>query len=384
MGYWYWRNLKNAWNLDHGTSDRFDLPERGMLSGLMLKIQNKNNLELVNVNLPYPMQKITFRIVANGNVEIVDIKGSHLQALNFWDRGMMPWDSVRVLDNEGNENYSFIPFGRELGDEKYGLDLSKFDAGVQFEETNTMNDTLYTENYSKLTVYGLFRKDPEAGLFGGGYLKKRQILNRTTTGATQHSVKLPTRNKIRQISLFSEMTQAAGLPTYGPFAVLNTLWLGLKSKEEYLLNSIPADQFARFIHHFYKRKPETKIRCRTGMSADKIIDTMIYEREDSLMSPNFGGTGYFVQFDTSAMYERFVKPTGYNASGSGVNVNIYLRSQGILYHGHIPLLMGDMMGDEEGWLDAEEEKDVYVEWSEGGSYGNIYVVLDELQKTYPV
>lgn len=383
MGYWYWRTLKNSWDLDHGTTQRFDLPDKGMISGLMIKLQNQNNLELVNANLPYPPQKITYRIVGNGNYEIIDIKGSHLQALNFWDIGSMPWDSVRVLDNEGNENYSIIPFGIKLGDMEHGLDLSKFPAGVQFEETNTMNDTLYTSGKSKLTVYGLFMKNPEPGLFSGGFLKKRQIQNRNTATETQYSVKLPTTNKIRQISVFTEPDQTLGVPDTGPFSVITNIWLGLKSREEYLLENIGASQFARFMHYFYNRKPETMITCRTGVSADKAIDTMIYERESSLMALHSGTVAKYALFDASAMYERFVKPSGFLSGGTTNNINIYLRSKGILYHGHIPLLMQDPLSPEKDWIDAEEQATMYVEWTEGGASGNIFLVLDELQKTYP-
>lgn len=383
MSYWYWRTLKNTWDLDHGTTQRFDLPDKGMLSGMMIKLQNKNNVELVNKNLPYPPQKITYRIVGNGNYEIVDIKGSHLQALNFWDIGSMPWDSVRVLDEGGNENYSIIPFGIKLGDLEHGLDLSKFPAGVQFEETNTMDDTLYTSGYSKLTVYGLFRKNPDPGLFSEGFLKKRQIQNRNTDTEAQYSVKLPTKNKIRQISIFTEPDQSSGVPSAMPFAVINNIWLGLKSREEYLLENISASQFARFMHYFYNRKPKTMITCRTGAAADKAIDTMIYEREDSQMTIHSGSVAKYAVFDASAMYERFVKPTGFNTGGGGTNVNIYVESQGILYHGHIPLLMQDPLSKEAEWLDAEEQASVHVEWKEGGTTGNIYLILDELQKTYP-
>ena len=383
MGYWYWRPLKTSWDLDHATTQRFELPDKGMLSALMLNLITVNATETCTYDDPYPHQRIGFRVVGNGNKVIVDVRGRQLQAINYWDTGKMPWDMNVVLSGASCNQYSFIPFGIKPGDPLHGLDLSKFASGVQFEETNTFSDSYYTAGSSKLNIQGLFYKDPPGDLFGGGFMKKRQVINKTAASETQVSVKLPTENKLRQINMFTEPSLSSNVPATGPFTNLTSIWLGVKSKEEYLLNNYNASQFARMIHQLYGRLPETKIRCRTGTASDKFIDTMIYERIDSMAVSSQGATDYGITLHNLMMWERIEKPNGYSAGGGGTNVNIYLKNQGILYHGHIPILLQDPESPEEDWLDAGELADVYVEFSEAASTGNIYIVLDELQKTYP-
>jgi len=385
MGYWYWRPLKTQWDLDHAVTQRFDLPERGYLSGLLLKLHVATVTVLTNLVDPYPMQKIDLRVVGNGNKEIIDLRGRQLQAMNYWDKGVMPWDTLTTLLGQGVNQYSFIPFGRYMGDKRYGLILDRFAAGVQFEESNTFSDTNYTAGSSKLDIYGMFRKDPEADMFNGGFLKKRQVLNKNTASEKQYSVKLPTDNKLRQINLFTEPDIGTDdfLPDTGPFSNLEYIWLGIKSKEEYILNKMSASQWARFIHQHYNRKPETKMWTLSGPSPGEVLDTMIYEREDSMVQVNQGEHDYNVVLNNLTMWERCEILHGYDKDGVGHGTNCYLRNTGICYHGHVPILMQDPMSAEEEWLDAKENKDVYVEFDESASTGNIYVVLDELQKTYP-
>jgi len=385
MSYWYWRALKTDMDIEHGVTQRFDLPEKGHLSALMMKLHVTSAADLNNYNDPYPMQRMDLRVVGNGNVELIDLRGRQLQALNYWDDGKMPMDFVFCTSGSGTDQYAYIPFGRYIGDPKYGLILGNFAAGVQVEESDTFSDSYYTSGSSKLTVYGLFRKNPEAGLFSGGFLRKRQVLNKDTASETQYAVKLPTRNKLRQISLFTEPDLGTDdyLPETGPFTNLNKVWLGIKSREEYLLDNLDVSLYARYIHQMYKREPYTSIFTETSAGTDRTVDTMIYERQDSMAISNYGATAYGVTLKNTTMWERIEIPYGWDADGTLTAVNCYLRSKGICYHGHVPMLMQHPLGDEEGWLDAYDLADVYIEFTEGASTGNIYVVLDELQKTYP-
>ena len=385
MAYWYWRPLKTDWVLAQATSDKFVLPEKGMLSALMIRLQSTLAAEISNYNNPYPMQRITLRVLGNGTKEIVDLRGRQLQAMNFWDTGEMPLDLLNVLIGSVIPQYAFIPFGRYIGDPRYGLDLSRFAAGVEFEETNTFQSTKYTANSDKLTVWGLFRKDPEAGLFEGGYLKKRQILNKDAKTETQYPVKLPTRNKLRQINMFTEpdLDASTYLPKTGPFTNLNNFWLGVKSREEYIYDNLSASYFARLMHQMYHRRPHTRIWCGAKGAADRVIDTMIYERTLSHVTPCGSATAYITGVLNTTMWERCEIPLVFTDAGAATSCNCYLSSNGILYHGHFPLLMQDPLSGEEDWLDAKAMADVYIEVTEAASLGNWYIVLDELQKTYP-
>jgi hypothetical protein len=73
-----------------------------------------------------------------------------------------------------------------------------------------------------------------------------------------------------------------------------------------------------------------------------------------------------------------------DTSGTGANRTGIIVSKGQALQGWLGLLMTDpVREDETSWLDAKALADVDVEFTEGNSAGNIYIVLDELEKTYP-
>jgi len=384
MGYWYWRPLKSSWVLDEGTTNRFSLPERGHLSGLYFRLKARNLTANYAKDNLYPLQNVTTRIVANGNVELVDLRGRQLKAMNYWDTGEMPKDNLIDTGASDMEEYGFIPFGRYLGDPEYGLILERFAAGVEFEDTNTFDTTYWTDTYQMYDIWGLFRKDPEAALFAKGFLKKRQILNKDTASETQYGVKLPTQNKLKQIHMFSEPDLSSNVPETGVFTNLDYIWLGVKSREEYILNNARARILARIMHHKYKRRPRTTVISDVNASEDNFLDTMIYERESSqltcLPTTDVARIAYEYRW---TFWERVCKLYQKDDTGTRQGGYVYADSVGICLNGDIPLLDIDPMAPEEDYLDAKEMADVYVEFTEGASTGNIYVVLDELQKTYP-
>lgn len=383
MSYWYWRNLKNAWAINEDTSNKFDLPERGHISALAIKLRSKNETYLTNYDDPFPVQRMTkLRLVGNGNFELVNVSGRQMHAINFWNTGVMPKEGLDEIDTAEMEQHLYVKFGRFLGDPLYGLILERFEAGIEFEETNNISTTYYQDGETKYTIYALMRKNPEADLFSGGYLRKRQIRDKDAASETQYAVKLPTKNKIRQIHMFSDPDISSGVLSTTIFTNLETIWLSIKSKEEYILDNIASTQWARIIHDFLGRRPVTEVRVYTAASG-AYHDTMIYEKRNSQaqnLMTNFGN----IVGDATTDLTRTQRLYSYNHDGSElISRYVLMRTAGICLHGNIPLLMLDPKCGERDWLDADLNKDVYVEFTEGASTGNVRIVLDELQKTYP-
>jgi len=383
MGYWYWRNLKKDWVIDENTTNRFDLPEKGHVSALLVKLRTQNETYLGTYDDPHPVQRVTkLRILGNGNFEIDNVSGRQMHAMNFWDKGVMSKEGLCEIDTAEQEQYLYIMFGRYLGDPRFGMILEKFAAGIQFEETNNISTTHYVNNETKYTVYALMRKNPEPGLFNGGFLRKRNIITKDAASETQYAVKLPTLNKLRQIHVFSEPTYASGVLSTTIFTLVQYLWLSILSKEEYIIDNIKTDAWARFIHDFLGRLAHTQKRIYT-QAGGGYHDTMIYEKRNSQaqnLMTNFGN----IVGDATTDLTRFQRIYSYNHDGSElISRYVLLDTFGICLHGDIPLLLVDPMSDEPEWLDAAASKDVYVEVTEGSSSGNWYIVLDELQKTYP-
>lgn len=380
--YWYWRTLKDLWTINEATTNKFDLPEKGHLSGLAIKLRETNEENIDTYDNPYPMQRTTLRIVGNGNVEIVDLRGRQLQAINFWESGEMPHDHLINWDANIVEQFAYIPFGRYLGDPDYGLILENFAAGVEFEETNTFSTTYYTDNSCIYRILGLFRKDPEPGLFGKGYFSKKQIKDKSCALESEWDLRLPTTNKLKQIHLFIEPALSSNLPVTVPYTQMSRIWLGILSKEEYMIQNERTEHFARVIHDWLGRKATTRV-FGFGTGGDCKIDTQIYERNMSQITVAHSACGFACEKATT-FWERIANVFTFSVAGVASQRTFYLDADGILYHGNLPLLMIDpIKAAEDDYLDAEANKDVYLSWTEGVSTGHIYVVLDELQKSYP-
>jgi hypothetical protein len=383
--YWYWRQLKNGWTLDEATTNRFDLPERGALSGLYIDLFGTLGATINDTAESFPVQMTTIRVVGNGNFEIVNCRGRQLHAMNFWDDGVLSQQDVNEQVGWVNHQHLVIPFGRYLGDEKYGLWLEKFGAGIQVEDTNTISTSVYTDATSKWDVFGLFRKNAEASLFSGGFFRKRNICTKTAATETQYPYKLPTENKLKQIYVFSEPTNTSNDPSTTPFTLVSKLWLSIKSKEEYLIDNLNAAQVCRMMHNKYGRTAHTKVQGYTTGGGHH-VDTMIYERDSSQALVDYSDTAggaWMVEYDDNT-FERTAQMAAFTATGSTTSRSFWLDSWGTALHGMTPLLMIDPdENDEPDYLDAKANADVYVEATEGASTGKWYIALDELEKTYP-
>jgi len=383
--YWYWRALKKDWVLDEGTTNKFDLPERGHLSGLAIATVAVNEEDLSDYGNPYPIQRHSkFRVLGDGNFEIVNASGRQLKAIECWNDDVSPKGIYSQCDTHYQRNYLTIPFGRYMGDEKYGLILEKFEAGVEFEETNNYDTSYHEDGKSTLTIYGLFRKRPEAGLMDGGFLRKRNIIDKLTAAETEYGVKIPSRNKLRQIYLFSENAVAAdGTETGNAWDVAKTIWLTAKSKEELIIDNARLRTFSYWMHHHFGRLFHTRVIVKTGAGGDAYVDSMLYRsHEVGQIAEEAAATDEFLM--TTGGDTR-VKRNYMMAGGSetaGRMGEAYFT--GIMLHGMTPLLVIDPKAEEDDYLDADEMKDIYFAATEGTSDDHWRLVLDEVQKTYPL
>lgn len=383
MPYWYWRPILPATELNEATSNPFDLPERGALSGISVHLECLNASALQNYPNALALFRSKWRLVGNGNYEIINAEARHLAACAFHDTKKVP---VMPLINGSGCYQTFaipIPFGRYLGDPKYGLDLSKFGSGVQFEETNTFDTTYFSNTYSKLRIDGLFRKNPEAGLFSEGFFKKRQIVNKDAASEVQYGVKLPTSNKLKQILMFSDNDLSSYLRKASIWDLLKTVWLGVKSKEEYLIDNMAASTWSKIMANLLGLFPETYGYAEDVTGSGTYWETCIGDLRESVMSA-LSTIDLKVLEPNTSWLDSIAKITLFNTAGAATTGAGIIHSKGLAFMNMLPLLgINPLFTDEAELLDAAEMKDVYVEFTEGNSYGNIYIVLDELQKAYP-
>lgn len=381
--YWYWRGLKKAWVLNEGTTNKFPLPERGHLSGIAIHSKCENLIVLDDYDEPYPVQRHTkFRIIGNGNFEVINASGKHLKSIECWNDDVDPKGMYDQGPGKFQRNYITLPFGRYMGDEDYGLILENFAAGVELEETNKYNTTQYKDTKQTLDVYGLFRKRPEASCMAKGFLRKRVIIEKDTASEVQYAVRLPTLNKLRQVYLFSEADVADGVETGVPIDSAKYVFLTTKSKEELILNNVRNRELCYWQHNHFGRLFHTHISAFTDADGDAYVDSMIYRGFHT------GGMNHAPALADEAMMslggDTRIKRVYAHAAGVGLVGRIMeCDFEGVALHGLTPLLVVDPYAEEDDYLDADELKDVYVEVTEGNATGTWYIVLDELQKFYP-
>lgn len=369
--------------LTQNKSNTFDFPNTGYVSGLLVHENSTNLIDLYNYDTKLNIQRSKIRVIGNGNAEIINAEARHLAAMQFYETGNMPHLGLTDAIGGVHSFDELIQFGRYLGDPEYGLILDKFSAGVEFEETNTFSPTYYTSGSDGLTVWALMRKNPESGLFGKGYFKKRQIMNKDAASETQYPVKLPTNNKLKQIHVFSDSDFSSHLRQTSAFGCTSVIWLGVKGREEYLLDNITTTQLSRLMADHFGLIAMTKGRAFNTASSEDYFETCIYDMRESVLT-NQHASVYIVKEDGNSWLDSVCGVLSYNTSGSAVGVDAMIQSRGLALFGEVPLLMTDPIFDgEDQYLDAQAEADVYVEFTEGNSTGNTYIVLDELEKVYP-
>jgi len=382
MPRWYMRKLKDSWAIDENTTNRFWLPDRGKLSALLIQMQTTNEADMASYDDPYPVQRSTIRILGNGAHEIVNCRARQLHAMNFWDRGRMPREGLDTIDTVQQVQFLYIPFGQFVGDKKHGLTLEDWDSGVEFEETNNISTTYYQDGKTLYTIWGLMRYEPEADLFAGGYFRRRQVFNKICASEAEYDVKLPTENRIRQIHLFSEPTQTSGVLAATVFNTVYKIWLSTKTGERLILDNMPSDQWARFIHDYFGREAHTIVRLQTA-SGGGYHDSMIYEKRNSALQ-HLQASAYFAVGDATTDQTRMQRIYSYLHDGTAADSRYtMMQTWGICLHGDIPLLLTKPEDPETEFLDAKAEAEVHLKVTENTSSGKWYVVLDELETTVP-
>jgi hypothetical protein len=386
MPYWYWRQLKNSLALTQATTNRFDFPERGAVSGLLVRQSSVNAATLRAYDSTWNIQRQKLRLVGNGNYEILNAEARHLAAAQFFETGKMP---ILFLPHYTGNTQSYdllVQFGRYLGDPQYGLMLEKFASGVQFEETNTFSPTYYTAGSDALTVWALMYKDAPADMFSGGFFKKRQILNKDAATETQYAVKLPTSNPIKQIHMFFDGDLSSNIRGSSFPSPVSNVWLGVRSREEYILDNMSAAVLSRLMAARYGLIPVTKgWAYDNSAGSGSFFETCIYHERESVISPvgSTGAAGSVLQEDMDSWQDSIARIKGRTDAGVAQSMECIIYSRGQALFGNLPLLMIDPLGPETSYLDADALKDVYVEFTESNATGNTYIVLDELEKTYP-
>ena len=177
---------------------REDLPNEGMLSGILLRMSvagvSGAFAEIDKWRIIDYISKI--EVIGNGSVVIKSFTGQVAAALTFFDQGVANPDYWHSYATGTKWCHVLLTFGRYLGDPLIGLDLSKWD-NVELQLTNDATSSQFGADIS-LSVLQFFIHDAAPGSFAG-YLRTEDWRNWTTVADETKYLDLPTDHALRRV-----------------------------------------------------------------------------------------------------------------------------------------------------------------------------------------
>lgn len=178
---------------------KLELPEHGKLTALLIRISGN---EISGYGQSMHDWRIIDRItrlavLVNGATVCKSLTGYQVQALAYYDQGVItPGDWRNYAANTQNE-YLLINFGRYMGDTELGLDLSKF-ANVELQVTNNATASEFTS--LSISVLGIYLRGTQETSFKG-YMRTEEWRAWTTVSDETKYNDLPVEHIIRRILL---------------------------------------------------------------------------------------------------------------------------------------------------------------------------------------
>lgn len=211
--FWQHEYLREGATMTRGQTYRIDLPETGLVSGLMLKVSANCTS---GATLADPKWRLldflpTIEVIGNGATVIKSLSAKHLHFLSWLHQGIVPPHFWRNYATNTQFDYIPILFGRGLFDPTYGLDLSRWD-NVELRVTNDASATYYGTDLSVSIMQYFLR-----GAGGGfqGYLRSELWRQWATVQNETRYFILPTEYPITGLYLRALPAVTAGMSDTG-------------------------------------------------------------------------------------------------------------------------------------------------------------------------
>ena len=178
---------------------KLDLPETGVLLGLMLKIvakmQTGNPTAALNTWRPIDWID-NVSIIADGSTVLKSLSGKQLAFLSAVDQGVVPPTKWLEYSQPYQREWYLLNFGRFWGDIELGLNLAAFNS-VEFHLKNSLSAT-YGQSIT-LSLMALYLRDYSAA--PAGYMRTEEWRRWTTVADETQYLNLPTELPIRRLIL---------------------------------------------------------------------------------------------------------------------------------------------------------------------------------------
>ncbi len=204
MTNWMWDAKRKTASVDSKKTERIDLPEKGFLSSILIKMNAVNGgTSNVANHLHDCVTKI--EAVGAGGETMKSYTGVEAQALSWFDGLHRPWSQKVESADSYNQEHFILNFGRYFGDTEYMLDCSKIVDGqlkITWDlATNTaVGATGYLGSDQDIDVNYLIPLD-WAGGAPKGYVKTTETKAFTSAVSGIDYTTIPRDNPIRRIMI---------------------------------------------------------------------------------------------------------------------------------------------------------------------------------------
>ncbi len=197
--YWQDEYIREGVSMTLNDTYRLDLPEHGLLGSLLIRISGS---QVSGYGQADPDWRIIdeiskIEILLDGSDVCKSLTGYQVQALAFWDQGVMPPSTWRNYATNTQFCYILLNFGRHYDDRMMGLNLGRFNQ-VEFKLTNTATISLFSD--LTVSIQGHYLRDAGDRSFVG-YLRTEQWRSWTTVQDETQYNELPVIHSIRRIML---------------------------------------------------------------------------------------------------------------------------------------------------------------------------------------
>lgn len=240
---------------------------------------------VINVTVSVMLDAVTACLpkieLIDGSDTIMSLSGAELQAINFYDRFVMPHHKISLTVGGYFEAGLTLNFGRWLWDPEFGFDPTRFknpQLRIQFTQAacNTTADVVSLAVYAH--CFG------EGGPSPSAMLVNREISQHTMLASSHKYPDLPTDRVIRKILLRGYSTD------HDPIALFDTIKLSADGGK-YVPLEIKADQLDKMLSVTYPRINE--FYTLDAVVTEKIIYSALSKDQQISVSYNVNAPGAF-------------------------------------------------------------------------------------------
>lgn len=271
--------------------------------------------------------------LVDGSNVLFSLSGKEAQALNYFDRKVMPYNQLSLTVGDEFITEMSIDFGRFLYDPVLAFDPKKFN-NPQLKITWDEDACNTAVEVNSLQIYAHIFEG--GGVSPSGFLQSKEQFQYAMAASSHEYLDLPTDLPIRQILL------RAHSPAHSPVALIDTLKITEDNDSRVPLH-MKVNDYYRMIKSYYPRIYE-KVTYDAAVTAKTIFATVSEELDINI---NYDATAFITA------QSKFAVPT-YTGSKIALAASVDIKAlsghvSGMLPHNCIPIPFGDQH-DMKDWL----------------------------------